>query len=390
MSKNILTMRTSTRHPVALISLGLALWLATCQPATPSLTPGPAASPTGTPSPTSIPSPTPVPTPTPAATPDAAPVRSVSGEPEPLESHPSPDGNWRVDVVAYPCVPVEDGEEMAEQLILIDLRTGAETAIHTQWLRCDDGLGAFGLGGLFWSPGSQVFYFTDAREGEPDGAGSLCWERPLWALRANDATAERLTDVWARSPGGDWLALVRAREETVVQTLEGEMVTRVPIPPNWRACDIIWLPDGETFVYLRTRDPFSPGAWELFCVDARRGSQASIYELENAAFVAARWESPGGIVLTGVQNGERMTWPVEASCSTDRFAELPIIDRSTIPADVAAWNTNQLRTVDVTLPVPPGWVIDEWEGTAHSLYVGWFDFEPVYEMMRLHATFQRD
>ena len=44
----------------------------------------------------------------------------------------------------------------------------APWTVETQLLYCG-GIGASGLEGKFWSPDSRFFYYTNAREGWPDG-----------------------------------------------------------------------------------------------------------------------------------------------------------------------------------------------------------------------------
>ena len=90
----------------------------------------------------------------------------------------SPDGKWRAEVEIYVCTEIEDqGEISYERLSLIDIATDEQTEIAHQQINCG-GLGAFGLAPLCWSADSQVLYFTDAREGVPDGAGE--WQRPIF------------------------------------------------------------------------------------------------------------------------------------------------------------------------------------------------------------------
>jgi hypothetical protein len=108
-------------------------------------------------------------------------------EPRLHDSYPSPDGKWKAEVVIYDCTPVdapnEGGpeENSFEQLVLTNVQEGTQQVVDTQLINCG-GLGAFGLEGLEWSEDSRYFYYTDAREGVPDGAGE--WTRPVWRLEA--------------------------------------------------------------------------------------------------------------------------------------------------------------------------------------------------------------
>jgi WD40 repeat protein len=239
--------------------------------------------------------------------------------PEVIQSHTSPDGRWRVDVVAYPCdeeATSVEHEKKLEQLILVDPQTGTETVVQSQRLTCGSALGAAGLGGLFWSRDSEIFYYTDAREGVPDGGGGICWDRPLWRMHVDEGKAEHHADVWARSRSGDQLAVVRKGEEIVVETLGGERISSAPIPHDREACQIAWCPEGNTFAYLRTRDPFQPGPWDVVCVDGQAGASNVALELQDTASVSMTWDSPTEITVSGLQNGERKTWTIDRPCAT--------------------------------------------------------------------------
>lgn len=253
---------------------------------------------------------------TPSPSPDMAATIVAVREPEVIQTHASPDGRRRVDVISYPC-DAESGyteEEKLEQLMLVDQQTKTETVVQSQLQTCG-GLGAAGLGGLFWSPDSQMFYYTDAREGVPDGGGGVCWDRPLWRLHVDEGKSERHGDIWARSRSGRRLAIANAGEDMVVETLGGERISGVSVPPGLEVCEIIWSPDGETFVYLRTQDPFRPNTWELICVEAETGASNVTYELEDAAWVSMTWDSQAEVVLSGVRDAKRETWTVEHPCA---------------------------------------------------------------------------
>jgi hypothetical protein len=167
----------------------LVLALAACQPH-PTAGASPAAS---TPAPTlmvqSLPSAAPSSTPSPAshqasatleipaATPDYVKTLVSARTPIVLSSFPSPDGRWRAEAIQYTCLPVSPDEGMVyEQLKLIS-QDGREKVIEDQVHLCE-GLGAFGLDGLFWSPNSRYFYYSSASQGVPDGL--VCyWDRPM-------------------------------------------------------------------------------------------------------------------------------------------------------------------------------------------------------------------
>ena len=123
---------------------------------------------------------------TPTSTPDFEATQAGIGNavmsaipPRLYESYPSPDGQWRVEIIIYDCVQLAGGGDSNayEELRLIEVSTGETKVVDSQLLNCG-GLGAFGLEGRLWSPNSRYFYYTDARESWPDG-GCGYWERPL-------------------------------------------------------------------------------------------------------------------------------------------------------------------------------------------------------------------
>ena len=116
----------------------------------------------------------------------------------------SPDGQWRAEVLVYACTEIADeGEVRYEQLLLIEAATNEQVAITQQQINCG-GLGAFGLAALCWSADSQTLYFTDAREGTPDG-NSGEWQRPIWQFTRSNGEIEPYTG--ALQAGATTLAL---------------------------------------------------------------------------------------------------------------------------------------------------------------------------------------
>jgi len=98
----------------------------------------------------------------PTATPDIIETVTAFRQPRIYATYPSSDGQWRMEVVIFDCVPVGETDEAAyEQLKLIRASDGVEQIVDTQLIYCG-GLGAYGFKGLFWSPNSHYFYYTGA------------------------------------------------------------------------------------------------------------------------------------------------------------------------------------------------------------------------------------
>jgi hypothetical protein len=285
----------------------------------PTTTPTPTASLTPTASPTAtLPAPTATPTvtPTPTPTPDAVATLTAAGEPALLESHLSPDRRWRVDIVAYPCgrVGASAGEAQVEQAILVEVATGSEAVVQSQVASCGQGLGAAGLEGLFWSPDSRLFYYTNARDGVPDGGGGACWEPPLLALNVERLTVAPIAGIWARSPAGDQLAFGEGRD-LVLQDLDGHHAARTPLhDPDAALCRILWSPAGEAIYYLQAAVPGEPGPFSLVLADPTSSNPTLLLEGTGAAFVDAEWETGSRIDISGIQVGARRTWSVNLEC----------------------------------------------------------------------------
>ena len=185
---------------------------------------------------------------TPSAVLDPGGTVTASSEPRVASSDLSPDGLWRVEVLVYDCTPVGDGDEFAyEQLRLVTVDSSAVREAASQ-LRACGGLGAFGLEGLYWSGNSRYFYYTDAREGVPDGCGY--WERPVIRL---DVDSLELVPVGGgpRSPDETWLATWQGRELVVWDLDGGEMARIQAAVPDAPIGPLVWSPDSRSLVYIQ-------------------------------------------------------------------------------------------------------------------------------------------
>ena len=118
----------------------------------------------------------------PIDSPDIAATLSASSPPEILQIFPSPDKKWEIRIEKIDCQKIGELDEISlEQLVLRDQQTGVEAPIYSQLINCG-GVGAFGIGGSFWSKNSRFFYFTNAREGVPDGCCEYYWNQPVARL----------------------------------------------------------------------------------------------------------------------------------------------------------------------------------------------------------------
>ena len=249
-----------------LTTVVLTLLFASCNGLTTSPTSQPSHTPAVALTATAVPTPTTKPTTkatvpptkaveTPTVTPDIAGTVVAISQPKVFASYPSPDGQWRAEIIIYDCVQVSEGDANAyEQLKLIRVDTGGEKIIDSQLQNCG-GLGAYGLGGLFWSPNSRYFYYTDAREGVPDGCGY--WERPIIRLDVTNQISKGLGG-GPLSPDGAKIATWQGQELVVWDISQGELARAQAAVPDAMPGPIAWSPDSQALVYLQTTSDCPP------------------------------------------------------------------------------------------------------------------------------------
>ena len=201
----------------------------------------------------------------------------------------------------YDCIKVDPRPEADanayEQLIMID-NSGSETIADSQLLNCS-GLGTFGLEGLFWSPNSRYFYYTDARQGVPDG---LCgyWEKPILRLQI-DSLEKELLGMGPLSPDGTKLATWLGTDLVLWDVNEKPELGRIstqPLNPVTGSGPIAWSPDSQALVYVQT-ESFCPvaGNSRIVRLDVPTLAQTTVLESEAPTFSRASWEVPDTVKL---------------------------------------------------------------------------------------------
>ena len=250
-------------------------------------------------SPTAIPATT-IPTPTQEATVGLPAAIMAVAAPEtgaPLVSH---NGVWQAQTVRYPCSTLPDtGEQMAlEQLNLIRVSDGAVTPAAEQVIACG-GLGAFGLAGLFWSEDDRYFFYTDAREGVPDGCGY--WQRPILRLDPTTAQSERLGPGVA-SPDETTIALWQNRELVVLDANGSEMGRLAAERPEAEIGTIAFSPQNDALVYLQTSSYCPPGPSTLVHVALDTLQSRPLIEDAASTWRTINWSEEAAIVLSDAMN----------------------------------------------------------------------------------------
>jgi len=238
---------------------------------------------------------------TPTVTPDIAATVIAMQQPRLYGSYPSPDGKWRAEVVIYECVRTGEVKEIAyEQLKLVQVANGDERIADAQ-LRYCGGLGAFGLAGLFWSPNGRYFYYTDAREGVPDGCGY--WKRPIIRLDSTSLDKEYL-GAGSRSPDGGKIATWQGRE-LVVWNINGGEIARVPAIAEAQPGPIAWSPDSQALAYVQFAS-YCPLSGKSYVVhlDLLALKWTLLSESEKPTFGDVSWDVPNELVLFD-ENGKQ-------------------------------------------------------------------------------------
>lgn len=240
---------------------------------------------------------------TPNPTPTIVGTVIAMSEPTIHSSHRSPDGEWQAEVVIYDCVPVGmEGEFAFDQLNLIQLGENKTIAADSQLLSCG-GLGAFGLAGLFWSPNSRYFYYTNAREGVPDG---LCgyWSPPLLRIDVENPVPEFL-GIGSLSKDETRLATWFQNELILSDVDEGEIARLPPFAPGTEIGPVTWSPDSQSLVYVQTElhCPLSGNSY-VVRLDLPSLEQTLLLESESPTFVSATWDSPNELTLFD-ENGDQ-------------------------------------------------------------------------------------
>lgn len=197
-------------------------------------------------------------------------IAAITGavRPEVIQDYASPDGMWTAQVTVYECTQIGDNVMSYEVLELIDSATQTRHLVADQLIYCQ-GLGAFGLSILHWSQNGSYLYYTDGREGYPDGAGF--WLRPMYRVQISDRSATYLGG-GLFSPTWDmiatWQQTADQSELLIWNAADGEQAARfASFVPSMYLLNLFWLPDSSGLVYL-LGDSFMPPATRAYLIHA--------------------------------------------------------------------------------------------------------------------------
>lgn len=200
-------------------------------------------------------------------------------EPQLLQSLESPDGSLRAEVTIYPCTDIGGQQTSYERLDLVDNSTGETQVVAEQTINCE-GLGAFGLWVRQWSQNSEYLYYTDAREGWPDGL-AVAWVPPISRVRIADVQVEYLGQA-AFSSNLEWIATWDAEEVRVISTETDETEAFERTPSELQIMDVIWLPGSSGLLYIQADAPIDPVSRSTVThIDLTTQSQTVLLDIEN-------------------------------------------------------------------------------------------------------------
>jgi len=224
----------------------------------------------------------------PSPTPNLAQTVVAKRRPRQQGALRSPDGRWRADVLVYDCVATSaEAQNAYDELKLIALPSGIEKVADTQFQTCG-GLGAGGLEGLFWSPNSRYFYYTNAREGVPDGCGF--WQPPF--IRLNLTTWE-IANLGGGTLSSDKtkLATWQNNEVVVWDINEGEIARALAVASGAVSGPIAWAPNNQSLVYLQTtRYCAHVGETYVVRLDLSAFRNVLLLKQDAPGFASIKWE----------------------------------------------------------------------------------------------------
>lgn len=254
-------------------------------------------------------------TPGPSPTPDPLALLVATVVPRLHAILPAPDESKRAEVVVYDCAPVGEETRALEILRIVEPATGTEYQLASQALSCG-GLGAFGLEPLAWGASGRFFWYTEAREGGPDGA-CRPWVRPVVRVDLADWSQTTLEQAVA-SPDGTqvagWL-----NGELVVYALDGGERGRVApaaLPPQ--VGPPAWSPDGAAIAYIQYTSFCGETAGDSAVVLVDATTFASRVLLTQAApeFDSVSWLDATRLALTGLMDSGQWEYDVVSGTLT--------------------------------------------------------------------------
>ena len=278
---------------------------------TPIPTPSPTSMPLATITPRAINTFTPIHTP--SQTPNLEATADVNAllatvQPRLYASYPSPNGKWLAEVIRYDCIDFtfQDFASIIayEQLKIIRLSDRTEKVVDDQLQYCD-GIGKYGLGGLYWSTNNRYFYYTGSREGNPETCGEY-WVDSIYRV---DVVAQKVYYIGGGhlSPDKTKLAFWQDKEIVIWDINDDEIGRVQALIPDAIPGDISWSPDSQSIAYLQTTNVCAPdyGSTYIIRFDLPSLSQRLLFEQVSPGFGRLSWDTANKITL---KDGRLNSW----------------------------------------------------------------------------------
>lgn len=201
-----------------------------------------------------------------------------ASEPVVLQTFDIGSSSYSATVTVYPCVEIGSQELSYERLDVINRATNETTLVAEQLINCG-GLGGFGLSVIHWSENGEFLYYTDAREGVPDGLVTR-WVAPIYRVQLTDLQIERFG--FARFSFNRQQLLAWTETDITVISTNDATETVYPVQPaNLTLIDVMWLPDASGILYIQSDSPIAGSRSTVTHIDLETGEQTVLLDTAN-------------------------------------------------------------------------------------------------------------
>jgi hypothetical protein len=220
--------------------------------------------------------------------------------PKIIKTYPSPDGQFLVELIRYECVQLAGGVDQGayEQLNLVRHIDGSEQLLADQLQSCV-GIGAYGLGGLFWSSNGRYFYYTTSRYGVPDGDFCELWVRSMYRFDVNTDQVECTPGIGELTADGKTM-IIPGQGEFILWDLDKGESRRIPFTLKNSILVAYQLsPDKKSLAYIEKKDcSYLPGKSYLVLLDLQTLQQTQLVAADDPPLWGLNWKDPGKITLS--------------------------------------------------------------------------------------------
>ncbi len=228
--------------------------------------------------------------------PDIAATLAALGPVKLFQHNLSPDGSIDIRIERIECQSLGELDVYSlEQLVLVETDTKKSERIYSQLISCG-GLGEYGLKGLFWSENSRYFYFTNARQGYPDGCCQFYYRKPILRFDSKSGTVAIL-GMGDRPSEKDLLATWSSGDITIWDIEKGSEVHYPRLDNQLGIASMVWSPDGCVLAYLQVDSLITPNISRLSLIDTNKGAQTEISAEDFPVFIDLVWPKNDDLIL---------------------------------------------------------------------------------------------